>query len=857
MRPSRSLAGIAIAVGLVLVLVLFLLSRSPGANRGAAVPTGSARTGSGGEKATLVGPAASAEAGGSPAGVPAGTHRDEIAGSQASSPTCQIRVVDASSGAPVPDARLWIQDEDVELESTAWRRAMRRSNDVESVLRTELGRELVLDARGEVRVSRPGKKLLLAAARGTLHGEATLRPRDEECVVELRPYHSLAVEVVDRSNLPLGGAHVVLSWGGFDPLENQNDWIAGEDGRVWIPKLEQQLWPAGYRGPVRLTLGGGVASEPELVLFDHPDTIPDAPVRLVAGDSGSVLVQAVDSRGEELELEGIAEVNVQTDSVAEPALPLRAGKGQYQVLESGRALFECVALDLLLEVGIWVEGYGDEWRIVPGPTAPGERVRVLLAVGEKRPIARGRVRGIPAAWSEGQEPGARFVGQGEAPRASFWTRLEEDGPFERPVQCWTDIGTLGCRWSLELQRDGEPLLRASVTPRIDEDAGVIDFGDVVFETPSQLATLRVVDEAGASVPRVGIEIQSGRGWRDLCSDEQGLCRVSDASADLPMSVRASHRDWLASDWVRIDAAGSEVTLIVRRGAVLQGSLLLPPGMRFDDHELEVDVRVEALVHPAEPHELVAWPVEGARFRVGALEPGRACLSVSYAGRALLERGGIELVAGATTEVEPLDLRGLLFRFELAFELAGGAPWNGGHLEIREPGGERSTWTRIGPAASTCFFSPHASVDVWVAARGARPALFEDVHDGDRLVLPRSPSVVLRAPADVRRPELPLLLIVRGDRVQPEDVPFEADLEGDVEHAWLREDGTALLQVPWPGEYELAWSVSNADTGWEFALDPAELQTIQVTAGPSVTLVPTVDVRLDRDALARAVLEAGG
>ena len=78
---------------------------------------------------------------------------------------------------------------------------------------------------------------------------APLRPDDAECVVELKAYHPLAIEVVDRSGRGLEGVHVQLLWGTFDPLDHGYAWVTDEDGRVRIPKLEHQLWPAGYRGP--------------------------------------------------------------------------------------------------------------------------------------------------------------------------------------------------------------------------------------------------------------------------------------------------------------------------------------------------------------------------------------------------------------------------------------------------------------------------------------------------------------------------------------------------------------------------------------------------------------------------------
>src|SRR5262249_48293021 len=156
--------------------------------------------------------------------------------------------------------------------------SMERFNDVEPVLRSGLGHELALDARGAVRVPRPARELSVVAARGELHGTASLRPRDAECVVELKPYHELTVEVVDRSNRPVVGATVVVYWGDFNPYEHLSPRTTDDDGRVLTPKLEEQLWPEGYRGPMRVALGAGLSSEPELVSFDTAN-VPADPVR--------------------------------------------------------------------------------------------------------------------------------------------------------------------------------------------------------------------------------------------------------------------------------------------------------------------------------------------------------------------------------------------------------------------------------------------------------------------------------------------------------------------------------------------------------------------------------------------------
>ena len=847
MRTSTTLGGLALVV-LALLLALWRLSASrasdapaPGLEDSAlhAVHTGAEPPEPGGASSGTSEPLALDLAGASREGaerVPLG-------------PFSRIRVVEAGSGAPAPAARVWLQSEDVEFTDAAWKRAMHRFNDVEPVLAGGCGRELALDERGEVRVPRPGRDLLVAAAHGPLHGEATLRVADPDCLVELKPYHPLTIEVVDRERRPLPGAHVQLLWGTFDPLDHRFDWVADEEGRVRIAKLENQLWPKGYRGPVRVTLAGGVPSDPEMVVFDT-DSVPSDAVRLVAGDFGSVVVQLVDPQGNELALEGRAFVEVDWESntdpaSSEPSLALRGGADLYLPLDSGRAVFESIGLGAALYVSVDADGHEPVWREVRGPATSGEEVRVSIVVGARAIVARGQVRGMPPSWSALEIAGASLQGRiGEANLPYlFSTWLQADGPFESEMR--GTITKVGIPWLLELSRPGEIQLRATGVPMLDEVTSVLDFGEVVFEPQPLLADLRVVDERGAAIPGAMVEVWSvgSSSERTLPCDEHGLCRLAGPLTDLPVTVHAFHADWLPTDALRIETAGAEHELLLRRAAALEGGLLLPRGLSLDDVDLWLRVD-ERTTH-------VAHLVEGGRFRIQACEPGQGTLTVSALGFTL-ERSEIELVAGRTTELEPIDLRPKLHRFELVFELADGVPWTGGHLEVREPDGELSTWRTIGPTARVLLFAARPSVDLWVGARGARPTLFEDVSDGDRLTLPSAPSVVLLA-SDVHLPGPPFVVGVRGERVLPEDVPFEADDAQDVEPAILRADGTAWLQVPWAGDYELTWFLRHAVTDVELPIEQLELQRVHV---PEESSIPAVAAALTAEELARAVGEAG-
>ncbi len=847
MRPASILGAIAVAI-LVLLVVLWSLLDS-----GGAISAEDVHQRSGGVPVATHSPAAPGGLGGeAAASVSAVAQRAEVVRSTAlSEQTCRIRVVLASSKTPVPDALVWLQREDVDWQSAAWKKVMRRFNDVEPVLQSGLGQELTLDARGEVCVPRPARKLSLAAARGELHGEATLGPDDAECVVELKAYHSLACVVVDRSDRPVEGAQVALYWGEFDPLEHGFTWITGADGRVWIPKLEEQLWPDGYQGSLRVSLAAGVAGEPEVVLFTT-DSVPAEPVRFVAGDFGRLVVQLTDPQGTELALGGYVHVEIGWDSIFDKSLAVRGGASLHLPFDSGHAVFECVGLGLPLEISVAAEGHDNVWRDVAGPTAAGQELRVLIPIGERRANARGRVQCIRATFGDREPTGARLDGRASQVGVFFSPWVEENKVFESPIWNARELEKLDVPWTLELSHDGGPVLRATVVPTINEEGTVLDFGELVFDAEAELARLRVTDDSGAPVERARVELSPAKGTSTPFCDAGGRYLLAGQPTELPVSVRATHQTWLPSDWVEVAAPGGDHTLVLRRGAILAGQLLLPRASNFDDFEL--DLRVEPSPAAPEGATYAALLVEGGRFRFQACEPGRARLTVSHAERFVLERDGIGLLSGQTTELEPIDLGGVLHSFELSFELESGAPWSSGHLELLDPDGELSLWRSIGPAARAAFLAPRPSVDLWVAGWGVRPVLFENVLDGDRLTLPSAPAVVLRVSEEIRLPEPPLVLMVRGERVLPATVAFEPDEDLDVEDTIVGADGSARLRLPWPGDYELAWFVRHTGTGVLFPIEQAEPQTIHVPDSPTPAVV---EAELARAEVAEAVLAAGG
>jgi hypothetical protein len=284
--------------------------------------------------------------------------------------------------------------------------------------------------------------------------------------------------------------------------------------------------------------------------------------------------------------------------------------------------------------------------------------------------------------------------------------------------------------------------------------------------------------------------------------------------------------------------------------VLAGQLLLPAGGEPEDFTLKLWIDAAAGPTSAEPEQ--AQLAEDGGFRFAPCEPGRARLALAYGRTAVYEQGGIELTAGETTDLGQLDLRAALHTLELTFSLANGEPVREGALIVREPDGVLSLWLSIGNTGRVRFLARRPSVDLWAAGRGASATLFQGVTDGQDLRLAPAAEARLRLAPGCTPPEAPLALIVRGERLLPETIECAAlnafQTEGTVEP-----DGSARLQVPCTGTYELAWFVLRTDTGVEFAVEQAEPQTVEVTEPPA----PVIAVSLSAEALAAAVAEAGG
>lgn len=743
---------------------------------------------------------------------------------------CLIRVLRDADGEPLPAAELLVQRREVARDGFAWRAAMACLADVESVLRSGLGESIELDEHGEALVPAPAQPLAFAAAFGNLRAEGILRPETRLAEFRLEPYTRVLCEVVDPGGATLVGALVTLFSGEFDPLDSAHSFVTDARGRVEILRLEEHLDTEASE--FRVALGRGLRGEPEVHVVAL-DQVPDEPLRFVVREYGSVVVEWVDVRGDALSPGGWVELEVQPES----GLPLgsqRLGQSfERRPFEAGRSVFQGVGLGKELWVSSSVAGHDVSEQRFQGPARHAEQVRVLLVARERarRLRARGSVRDLPPEWVAAgvarvtvRDPG-RFSGS-----------LSPDGSFEVELpERFAPEARLETR-QLELHLAGWTPLAITTQVVYDERSGTLDYGERSAPKPEGGARLLVTDRGGKPL------------WATIRHDEvthktdQGGClRLALRASELPARVRAEAAGHVTSEWLELREPGGEHTFALARSPLVRGGLIVPDGFDLQASELVLE-----LVASGSDEAVALEYREDGDFRGECATVGRHVLRVSLHGVLVLERADLELEAEQETDLGTLDLRGLVFGHSLVLARADGAELQAGEVELLGADGEGLAWFEVSRAGRLWVDSPSASLELWASAAGARPTLFRGVRDGDRLVLPTAPAVLVRVPVELPLPAQPFSLVLRLERTSPADVPFEPD---EYAHPLAVVDSRHEVRtsVAWPGSYVLNWSVRNALTEDEEPLELPGQELVVPEDGQA-----TIEARLTRAALAAAL-----
>jgi len=419
-----------------------------------------------------------------------------------------VHVVDAKSGAPVPEAEVFA----LEVEDYGWWQpgdsAAKPARDIEHELETR-GRRLVPDARGDLHLPIPDHWLELMARKDERFGaccvsfgslpEVTLRlVRCSDCVVHVH----------DPAGRPIAGASVAMG------SDHGAFWRASSDadGSLRVPNLGWLL-----EDQVRELEAWSVVLDEAAV--DPPtrwfliDEAPPTAIELGAGESQTLRVRVVASDGTPVPIDGSirsealwsggSQSNLRLARPASPTVPLLQGRAALPRAQPGVELL----VDILLAGG---EEFAETLRMPAPGVASAE---VVLRMPEALHVLLARLvdpSGAPLASRE-----LEWI----AFRQRAGSEVEEDWLLDRGrtnaagelalvlADKEPDTDKDGTRRGFLRTRDaGSRLASAPIPLSISPSGAVRDLGTLALAQDAALVSGRVLDDRGLPVAHVRIGV---------------------------------------------------------------------------------------------------------------------------------------------------------------------------------------------------------------------------------------------------------------------------------------------------------------------------------------------------------------
>lgn len=582
--------------------------------------------------------------------------------------TIVVECVRDADGMPVPFARVWIVPPTPDGLGAS-----------EDDVRAALARDAPHTADAAGRVSLPkwdDDAHVIATADGLYGNLRDWWGREPPLRLRLvRDTGALRVRVLDGAGQPVARAPVALL--GRDvrtyPILRQH---TDEQGVATFPHARARFatLPVPHaRALVGLELVGAAPAEREVDL----EAPLAAPIELVAPPFGSLELTLVDWDGAPLEPPlgryEFLEARWSGAEFDEPGVRIARPRNPF--------VFDAVAVGVDVQVALGQVDFSDfKVLTVAGPRAAGERVAarfarepVRTAYGDKRPFITGRLLdpdGAPIALAE-------CVITVDIGMSQMTCTTRADGKFDAiPSATWAGVKGLlppNCVLAFDVLTADPPAdasarvrYRTRVQLSAATDRDVVELGDV-----------RVTERAEESVVVAGT-VTDARGrpqrasvfvWTSVAeprddpkrvqADALGRFRVfgPKVSDDIEVSAQRLHDTPRSGN--RVPFGTRDVVLVLERTR-LAGRVLLEEGI--DARQLRLRILPD---HYAKPE------ADGS-FEFDWLTPALSRLRVegTLFDEPVVEVDGIELLAGELTrapQVDPLDLRGKLFAWNLSIE----------------------------------------------------------------------------------------------------------------------------------------------------------------------------------------------
>ncbi|MCK6448167.1 MAG: carboxypeptidase-like regulatory domain-containing protein [Planctomycetes bacterium] len=607
------------------------------------------------------------------------------------SPTFTCVIVDGRNDAPIVDAEVrWYEladdgeppDDTFDWLDRADEFALEDYSE-DDVRAARAGHVARSDAGGRVTVNGPVERTIVLARSAELWGRTNgyLRNAAEQRL-ELFPDADVVARVFDAEGRPAPEVPVVIQYRlrGDQPIAKLRT-TSDREGIARVAHAGSALarirdgWDARSDAESQWSMAAQIcaANRPEAAL--DPRALPNAPLDLHLPPLGEVELLVLQTTGQPAWLELapallLAE-NLPDDVGSGPVRGFSGGRGPRvrSPATEGRALFRHVGLGAALAAKIQPNRASQTWvERFQGPTAPNERVSVTVTLVSPSPTFIGRLvdpDGRPCA-------NVRFATDLFALPSPTRIRFSNHGADEAirsgGGNLTTDAtGGFSLAYANDAAYGGKPLLVVTVARNEPNSRaarlelaelwtpGLHQLGDIVLTPTPVVAAGIVVDSQNRPIVGafLGIAAFKSSARITAVSDERGAFELRSAEPHDELLILATATGHLSSH-ASARPGARELRIALERAGDITGPIVFPAGTRFGHFYFNIQRDVPGRVH----HGWVEYHPGAGDLLFRDLEAGTYTVYVEKRGAdggKVVARSGIEVRAGETTTIEPIDL----------------------------------------------------------------------------------------------------------------------------------------------------------------------------------------------------------
>ncbi len=615
---------------------------------------------------------------------------------QALGETLIVRVIDSASSTPVRGAKIFAlptplsEEYSVPMTPDTW---MASAYDA---IRTPSGRTWTSDKRGEASLPMAAYAGIVAVCPGYDGLALCDTPGVDVIDLHLRPRVGIPIEVVDTDGRALTG--VPVSWAVTEFATNEHGTLTDALGRGLI-----QIPFASHRQLSQVWVRLAVALAEPLQQRVDLSALPTAPIRFVLPATGILEVSVTTAAGQPAN-QGVVQLRVDGSEQA----------GVLATLQGGIARFDRVSLGHRVHASATLPGYAAPLRgevdmprwsggikrleLTPDPTAAWVVFRIVDEDLLPMPFIGFSLTGA--------RDGARAYTDGDA---QLHLDLTESPTHNSQTLTVAKVAAPNTRAYLALPKEPVP--------------GTMRLPDLVLGGSARVASGRVTDGTGASLPDIQVRAQGGL-WGKTDADGRFILR---GTTDSPRLLVSTENDLgLTNDQAEVAVGQTHVELVLHR----PGSLRISIDPESATLARNIDIHLKALTHGKSVTRI------GCNYREGGLDvkglvPGRYQCRLELHQRTLHELS-IEIIAGQVAQPtldRQLDFRNLLTTVTMTVLDQSGQPIY--EAQVADPAGKTLLTDRQG---RTEIIVPTKGGVVVVEADGYQFQLLKNVSQSRQVVL---------------------------------------------------------------------------------------------------------------------------